>query len=470
MQKLSLKQKLSHKLSGQQIQFVKLLQVPTVALHDYVSKEITMNPLLEGEKVVEQDEGAASSCLNEPFTGFNVVHYKPYKTEHQPPNSAWIPHVVSLQEKLKEQLYWLDLDKMGYKIGEQLIGSLDQNGYLKYDLSIIVQDLYTIHGLECTLKEVEEVLLAIQCLDPPGIAARTLQECLLIQLYRQDSNNPVVQLAQKIIRDCFDELAKKHYEVILKKLAFPNTKPLKEALDCIARLNPKPGYMYEDSGYVHNNILTPEFIVLEQQGKLVVELIKYPNYKLRFNKKYLTMLEAYEKKEIHDEESREMVVFLKKKLEDAKWFMEALAKRSQILLKTMQVIFEWQCAFFNGGEETSQLVPMVLKNVADQVGLDTSTISRIVNQKSVQTRFGIYPLKFFFSEGINCLSGQEVSNKVVKNRILELITHEDKQKPYTDEYIVSILMQEGYRVARRTVTKYREQLNLPVARLRKGFV
>jgi RNA polymerase sigma-54 factor len=470
MQKLQLEQKLVHKLSGQQIQFIKLLQVPTIALNTYISKEMADNPLLDDEKVTENEEKTALSSEEEPFVDNFSDYYrsdkKNYKTDNQSSRANWTPAIVSLHEKLREQLHLLHLNEVDYIVGEQVIGSLDQDGYLQCDLEIIVQDLHVIHYLEVSLEAVEEVLSAVQSLDPPGIAARNLQECLLIQLHRQNKKDPVIQLAQQVVSNCFEEFTKKHYEAIVKKLALTDTHLLKKTLVHIARLNPRPGWN-NDGMEETNHFLTPDFIIVANQGKLAVELLHYPTYKPRLNNKYLTMLEAYEKKGNQNIESQEMVSFLKKKLEDAKWFMEALGQRSQTLLKTMEAILELQHRFFLEGEETDQLTPMVLQNVADKVGMDASTISRIVNQKSVQGKFGIYPLKFFFSEGINRSTGEDVSNKAVKSRILELMNNENKQKPYTDERIGEILTTEGYHVARRTVAKYREQLNVPVARLRK---
>ena len=472
MQKLQLEQRLTQRLSGQQIQFIKLLQVPTIALNDYISREVVTNPLLDEVKEVESEE---PSCLSEQlaqdFSDYRSIglNKKNYKTEGHPTRDLWTPAIVSLQEKLRQQLHLLHLTKIGYIIGEHLIGSLDQDGYLSCDLETVLQDLHVMHYLELSLEEVEEVLTAIQHLDPPGIAARNLQECLLIQLKGQNQKDPLIQLSQRVVSSCFEAFTKKHYGVIVKKLGLTDTNLLKKALAHIARLNPRPGQDNNGIGCT-NDYLTPDFIILYNQGKLSVELLHYPVYKPRFNKRYLNILETYEKKEKKDLESQEMIAFLRKNLEHAKWFMEALSQRSQTLLKTMKAILQLQYAFFSEEEETDKLKPMVLQHVADKVGMDASTVSRIVNQKSVQGRFGIYPLKFFFSEAINRSSGEDISNKVVKNRILELINSEHKQNPYSDERIVALLAAEGYNVARRTVTKYRKQLHLPVARLRKIFI
>ncbi len=470
MQKLQLEQKLTQKLSGQQLQFIKLLQVPAIALNDYISKEVTTNLLLDDGKEIENEE--ENSCLSESFvqdfpdyrlTDFNK---KIYKTEGSFSRDFWTPALVSLQEKLKEQLYLLHLSKVGYIIGEHLIGSLDQDGYLQCDLAIVVQDLHVIHYLETSLQEVKKVLSAIQRFDPPGIAARNLQECLLIQLQRQNQKDSLVQLAQHVVSSCFEAFTKKHYAKIAKKLSITDMHLLKNALTHITRLNPRPGRNNNDIDYT-NGYLTPDFIIVNSQGKLTIELVHYPTYKPRFNKKYLTMLASYEQSTKQDLASQEMISFLKQKLEQAKWFMEALSQRSQTLLKTMEAILQLQYAFFLEGEETDKLKPMVLQDVADRVGMDASTISRIVNQKSVQGKFGVYPLKFFFSEAVTTSNGVHISNKVVQDKILKLINSEDKQNPYSDERIVALLTAEGYHVARRTVTKYRKQLDLPVARLRK---
>ncbi|WP_339044025.1 RNA polymerase factor sigma-54 [Cardinium endosymbiont of Tipula unca] len=472
MQKLQLDQKFVHKLSGQQIQFIKLLQVPSIALNTYISKEVSTNPLLDDTKEPENEEEKELSLEEEPFMNSFSDPYstyltqKNYKTDGQTSRDNWTEAVVSLQEKLKEQLHLLHLSEVGYIIGEHLIGSLDQNGYLQCDLGIIVQDLHVIHYLELSIKDVEEVLTAVQSLDPAGIGARNLQECLLIQIQRQRQKDPVVQLAKKIISHFFDEFTKKHYEKIVKKLGLTDTDLLKDALTHISRLNPSPGWSNDGIDQT-NSFLSPDFLIVENQGKFAVELVNYKAPKLSLNKKYLAMFEFYKKNTSQNAESQEMIAFLKKKLEDAKGFIEALNKRNQTLLKTMEAILALQYEFFLEGEETNKLTPMILQNVAERVGVDTSTISRIVNHKSVQAKFGIYPLKFFFSEGISRSNGEEVSNKAVKNRILELISAENKQNPYSDERILEILASEGYSIARRTVAKYREQLNVPVARLRK---
>lgn len=467
MQELSLKQDLTHKLSKQQIQFVKLLQMPVAALNDYIHEEMTKNPMLEGDQMAESDETETAYTPADLYPELNILSYRAYRTPLQGYN-GWIPHVMSLHEMLDEQLTLEKLSNKAYTIGKQLLGSLDKDGYLACDLSVVVKDLAATQAMDCSLQEVEEVLSVVQNFDPPGIAARNLQECLLIQLKRQGLDDPSVGLAYRVVQECFESLTKKHYAAIAKKLGISDFTYFKEVIGRIARLNPKPGHSYEDNAQDHA-FLTPEFLIVEQEGRLVVELVKPQTYRVHLNKKYLGLLKDYEKLAVHDGQHRKMVEFLKKKYEDAKWVLDTLSKRSQVLLDTMRVILSWQYDFFISGEDPNKLVPMVLKNIADHIGLDVSTVSRIVNQKSVQARFGIYPLKFFFSSAVGCYNGEDVSNKVIKNRILELIDQEDKTKPYTDESLVSLLVQEGYHVARRTVTKYREQLNLPVARLRKSF-
>ncbi|MDD9140105.1 MAG: RNA polymerase factor sigma-54 [Candidatus Cardinium sp.] len=470
MQKLQLEQKLAHKLSGQQIQFIKLLQLPTMALDNYITKEIAVNPLLEDTQEVNQEvvDREEDEILMQEYTyGCPIGSYP--KTEARAARDTWTPAILSFQEKLQAQLQLLHLSEIGYTIGEYLIGSLDEEGFLPYDLEIIVQDLHVMYYLEVSLEEVEQVLRAIQSLDPPGIAARNLQECLLLQLQAQNQLDPVVQLAYQVVSNCFQAFTKKHYAVIVKKLGITNKQLLKEAFAHITRLSPKPVGVQHTVTYT-NEYLSPDFMVVEKEGKLVVELLYYPTYKPCLNQKYLTMLQCYEQKAKQDVATQEMVAFLKKKLEDAKWFMEALSQRSQTLLKTMEAIVALQTAFFLEGEEVDKLRPMILQHVADKVAMDASTISRIVNQKSVQGKFGIYPLKFFFSEGLRKVTGEDVSNKAIKKRILELIDSEDKGSPYPDGHIEALLIAEGYSVARRTVAKYREQLNLPVARLRKALV
>lgn len=469
MQKLQLEQRLTQKLSGQQIQFIKLLQVPTAALNDHIAKEVAANPLLEEEKESDNlvDSSQSASSVDELIDyGPNDLNKKIYKSDSNSSRDLWTPSVVSLQEKLKEQLHLQHLSKIEYVIGEHLIGSLDKDGYLQCDLEVVVQDLHVMHYLEVSLQEVEQVLKTIQGLDPPGIGARNLQECLLIQLKFQNQQDPIIQLAERIIRNCFKAFAKKQYQTILKRFAINDRALLQKALARIRRLNPRPG-VYTNGLTYTNHFLTPDFVIVNHQEKLSVELVHYPIHSLRFNKTYLTMLKCCEQKPKQDLKSQEMVTFLKKKLEHAKWFIEALSQRSQTLLKTMEAILELQYDFFIEGEAIDRLKPMVLQHVADKVGMDASTISRIASQKSVQGRFGIYPLKFFFSEGISKASGEDISNKVVKNKILEFINNENKEKPYSDEHIAKLLIAQGYDIARRTVTKYRIELQLPVARLRK---
>jgi RNA polymerase sigma-54 factor len=475
MQKIHLEQKLVSKLSGHQIQFIKLLQVPTLALNAYISKEIAENPLLDEEKTIENEAPSEPNRDHTTDLQPSLGHYptdftkKMHAADRLSMRENGIPAIASLQEKLREQLHLLRLNEVEFLIGEQLIGSLNEDGYLQCELEIIAQDLHVFHYIETSLETIETVLTAIQSLDPPGIAARNLQECLLIQLNNQNQDDPVVQLAKQIVSSCFEAFTRKHYEAIVKKLHLPDTRMLKTAWEHILRLNPKPG-RHVDGTETSDHFLTPDFLIVEKQGTLSVELLYYPTYKPRLNNKYLSLLKTYAHKTHLHAEDQEMVAFLKKKLEDAKWFIEALSQRNQTLLKTMEAILALQYRFFAEGEEVDWLRPMILQQVADKIGMDASTVSRIVNQKSVQGRFGIYPLKFFFSEGISQSTGETVSNKAVKSRIETLIDKEDKKRPYTDEQLVAHLSQEGYQVARRTVAKYREQLNLPVARLRKTFV
>lgn len=472
-QKLQLEQNLTQKLSGQQIQFVKLLQVPTSALNSYIAKEVAENLLLDEGGIAEMNGADDELTVEEegldPFTHYYTNDLiKRDKISEPPSRDRWAVTALSLQEKLREQLYLRPLNEVDYIIGEHIIGSLDQNGYLACSLEIVVQDLHVMHYLKLSLQRVEQLLMVVQSLDPPGIAARNLKECLAIQLRSKNQSDPGIVLAQRIINQCFDFFIKKHYDAIIKKLSIVDKQLLKDAVAHIAKLDPKPGWRYNH--IEANDYLTPDFIIVEKQGKLATELIHYPMHKPRFNRKYLTLLESYTHKPARDKASREMIAFLKKKLLDAKSFMEALCQRNQTLLKTMHAILQLQYTFFIEGEETIKLHPMILQDVADRVGMDTSTVSRIVNQKSVQGRFGIYPLKFFFSEGISSAHGEIVSNKAIKSRILELIHSEDKQDPYSDESMQTLLVAEGYQVARRTVAKYREQLKLPVARLRKILV
>lgn len=474
MQELRLKQNLTQRLTPQQIQLVKLLQIPSVDIRVRIEQELTENPVLEEggdtseeqpekEEATQEEEVALAEYLGEEAYKPQYVQRDSQAQEKQAKREAAIPTRYSLNEQLLEQLHFLRLDERQYKIGRHLIGSLESDGYIRRDLEAIVNDLAFTQYIETDVQEVAAVLSRIQSFDPPGIGARNLQECLLIQLQKQ-GENPAKQLAIQIITQGFESFIKKHYDKLAKKLAIGDKQLLKEALALITKLDPKPGG--RDEASARSQLLYPDFIVTKQNGQLQVTLSSYNTPELRIRKSYTAILADYHKPHKKDKKLKEAATFVKQKLEAAKWFMDAIKQRQQTLLHTMEAIVKLQYDFFMEGEE-QQLKPMILKDVAVEIGMDVSTVSRIANNKSVQTDTGVYPLKFFFTEAISTTSGDEVSNRAVKQAVLALIQGEDKQRPYPDDKIALMLQARGYHIARRTVAKYREQLHIPVARLRK---
>ena len=480
MQKLGLSQSLQQKLSPQQIQFIKLLQVPTAELEARIEEELEQNPALEegeDEPVDEhpemEEEVRDDSSSDDELDIKDYLHdddYSGYKMQgdgdDDDDREMPIPMATTLHEQLMDQLDFLGLEEPQYSIGKQLVGSIEGDGYIRRDLDSIVNDLAFSQGIETTREDVEEVLKKIQTFDPPGIAARNLQECLLLQLDRMDNGHDIdVAVAKKIISECFDEFTKKHYSKIQKKLDTEDEDFIRDAIDLIVKLNPKPG-SGSGSTMVKNSYIIPDFILTSNNGKLELTLNSRNAPDLRISRSYSEMFKAYDKSDKKDKKLKEAVTFVKHKLDAAKWFIDAIKQRQQTLLKTMKAIVDFQYEFFLEGDET-KLRPMILKDIANMINMDISTVSRVASSKSVQTDFGIYPLKYFFSEGITTDSGEEVSSREVKQIIKEIIDSEDKSKPYSDDKLEKILNQKGYNIARRTVAKYREQLNIPVARLRK---
>ncbi|MFD2203937.1 RNA polymerase factor sigma-54 [Shivajiella indica] len=483
MQKLNLSQVLSQKLSPQQIQFIKLLQVPTAELDQRVEEELEINPALEEGKEEEKKESEEEDFednydedlgyddkdvnlddyLNDDYGGYKMQgdgNYSPDEEEREIPISSGI----SLHEQLISQLGFLKLGERQKLIGRQLIGSIESDGYIRRDLEAIINDLAFGQNIETDIDEIEEILRKIQGFDPAGIAARNLQECLLIQLERKEHpDDPSVQTAIRIINECFDEFTKKHYAKIQKKLDI-DEEVLKESVNIITRLNPKPGGISD--GLIKTQYIIPDFILINADGKLEVTLNSKNAPELRVSRSYSEMFDAYEKSDKKDKKLKETVTFVKQKLDAAKWFIDAIKQRQHTLLRTMQAILDYQYEFFIDGDET-KLKPMILKDIAEKIEMDISTVSRVANSKSIQTEFGIFPLKYFFSEGIATDSGEDVSNKEVKSVLQTMVEGENKRKPLSDDKLVKLLNDKGYNIARRTVAKYREQLNIPVARLRK---
>ncbi|MFC2126256.1 RNA polymerase factor sigma-54 [Bacteroidota bacterium] len=480
MQKLGLAQTLQQKLSPQQIQFIKLLQIPTVELDTRIEEELEDNPALEdGPEEIEssstEEEGdveATAESANEDISIEDYLQddYSGYKMQGDGPDpdeeDKDIPYASSLtlNDQLLDQLGYLGLDDRQRVIGEQLIGSIENDGYIRRDMESIINDMAFSQGIETSEEEVEEMLLLIQEFDPPGIAARDLQECLSIQLKRKDEHNSFVRLAIRILESCFDDFTRKHYEKIKKKLNIQQDEDLKEAINLIIKLNPKPGSSSGD--LVKILYLYPDYILNNNNGKLELYLNSKNAPELRVSRSYADMLDTYDKSKTKDKKMRETISFVKQKLDSAKWFIDAIKQRQQTLLRTMEAIVDYQYDFFLAGDE-SNLKPMILKDIANRINMDISTVSRVANSKSVQTEFGLYPLKYFFSEGISTDSGEDVSSREVKQALKDMVDQEEKKKPLSDEKLEKLLKQKGYNIARRTVAKYREQLNIPVARLRK---
>jgi len=480
MQKLGLNQSLQQKLSPQQIQFIKLLQVPTEEIESRIEEELDNTPALEeGEDRELPDVPGSEEDQQETSTAEEEIDIKDYLQDDDysgykmqgdgdddEDREMPIPMATTLHESLMNQLDFLGLNETEYIIGKQLIGSIESDGYIRRELEAIVNDLAFSQGIETTVEEVESVLKRIQSFDPPGIAARDLQECLLLQLDRMDNGHNIdVAVAKKIITECFDEFTKKHYHKIQKKLETEDEQFVRDAIELIVKLNPKPGGGAAPS-MIKNQYIIPDFILTNNNGKLELALNSRNAPELRISRSYTEMFKAYDKSDKRDKKLKEAVTFVKQKLDAAKWFIDAIKQRQQTLLKTMRAIVDFQYEFFLEGDET-KLKPMILKDIANMINMDISTVSRVASSKSVQTDFGIYPLKYFFSEGITTDSGEEVSSREVKQIIKEIIDSEDKSKPYSDDKLEKILNEKGYNIARRTVAKYREQLNIPVARLRK---
>lgn len=491
MQRLGLNQSLQQKLSPQQIQFIKLLQVPTAELENRIEEELEINPVLEegeeeGPEENDQDEKPEEtpiddSAENEPkeetpkdeidindyLRDDDYTSYKTYNDgDDEEEREMPIAMGTSLHETLMTQLGFLGLDEKQSVIGRQLIGSIEGDGYIRRELESIVNDLAFSQGMETTLEDVENVLKKIQSFDPSGIAARNLQECLLLQLERLDDGQDVdVIVGKRILNECYEEFTKKHYSKIMKKLDLDDEDYIKDAIELIVRLNPKPGGEIS-GGNVKNQYVIPDFILVNSNGKLELSLNSRNAPELRISRSYSDMFRAYDKSDKKDKKLREAVSFVKQKLDAAKWFIDAIKQRQHTLLRTMRAIIDLQYDYFLEGDET-KLRPMILKNVAEMIGMDISTVSRVASSKTIQTDFGIIPLKYFFSEGIATDSGEEVSSREVKQIIKDIIDQEDKSKPYPDDKLEDMLNEKGYNIARRTVAKYREQLNIPVARLRK---
>ncbi len=472
-------QRLEQRLSPQQIQLMKLLQVPTMELDQRIKQEIEENPALEEgaevDEFEEKEEDYDDDFESNNDDDFDISDYlddesPDYKTSASNKGKDDEDKVMplssgqSFQDRITEQLHMLDLNDKEFTIADTLIGNLDESGYLNRDLEALVDDLAFSTNLETTEKEIEQILFLIQELDPAGIGARNLQECLLLQIQRKQDGDITKYTAKKILQDYFEEFTKKHYDKIQAKLEIEDD-DLREAIAEIIKLNPKPGGSMKESSKNMQQIV-PDFMITEFEGKLELTLNGRNAPDLKVSRGYEQMLRTYSEGGKTSKSDKEALTFVKQKLDGAKWFIDAIRQRQNTLLMTMTAIMNYQRGFFLTGDETN-MKPMILKDIAEIVNLDISTISRVANSKYVQTNYGIYSLKYFFSESLSTDSGEEVSTREVKKILSEAIMAEAKKKPLTDEKLTALLKEKGYNIARRTVAKYREQLNIPVARLRK---
>jgi RNA polymerase sigma-54 factor len=477
MQGLSIKLSQQQKLSPQQIQLIKLLQIPTAELAARVEEELEQNPALEegvdaerfeeeGEREtvddLEREELEIGDYLQDDYSGYKMAgdSYDPNEETKERPMAT----VSSAEEYLLMQIGFIVKTEREQLLAQQIIGSLEDDGYLRRNIESIVNDLEFTIGFMTTYAEVEGILKKVQKLDPAGIGARDLQECLSLQLHRREVDEPAYGLAIKLIDHYFDEFSKKHFAHIQQKLGVDDAL-LKQAIKIITRLNPKPGgtEVGEVAPY-----LQPDFIVTALDGKLEIKLNGKNAPELRVSRAFQEMLQTYAKGDKQQKDIKEAVTFIKHKLDSASWFIQAIQQRQGTLLKTMEGIVSKQYDFFLTGDD-AQLRPLKMKEIAAMIGMDISTVSRVVSAKSVQTDFGMFPLKYFFSEGIMNDSGEDISTRELKNILREIIEQEPAGSPHADEELEKLLAEKGYVVKRRTVAKYREALGIPVARLRKGF-
>ena len=471
-----LQQKFLQKLSPQQIQIIKLLEVPTVLLDERIKSELEENPLLEEGREIETDDtdqhhdesNKDNSDLsidaymqqidNTPHYKLSANNFSRDEQKTDIPFSAG----SSFHDQLASQLGLRKVSERQHLLADYLIGSIDDDGYLRRELGIIADDMAFSLGVETTEEELETTLKIIQTFDPPGVGARNLKECLMLQL-NQKTETPEIRMAKNILNNYFNEFAKKHYEKIILKMEITED-DLKDGIDEIIKLNPKPGSSFQ-SDKVAEHII-PDFILEIIDDELQLSLNSRNLPELRINRMYSDMIKTYGKNK-RDKKNKEAVNFVKQKLESARWFIDAIKQRQATMMTTMNAILEYQKAYFLSWGDEILLKPMILKDIADATKLDISTISRVASSKYIQTPFGIFPLKFFFSEGLLTVIGDEVSTHEIKKIVKDCVETESKRNPLNDDELAAILQERGYLIARRTVAKYREQLNIPVARLRK---
>ncbi len=486
MLKQRLQQKLQQKLSPQQIQLMKLLQVPTIELEQRIKQEVEENvALVEGadeepegmedeySELSDDKQDESESSADDEFDLADYIDpddapdYKYEANNHsKDEEEKSIPFVSgnTFHEIVKTQLSYKQITDKQRIIAEFVIGNIDDSGYLRRETIALVDDLAFTQNLITDEKEVEAIIKIIQTFDPAGVGARDLRECLLLQLQRKEPTETIL-LAERILKRTFDAFTKKHYKKIMSRLEITEDQ-LKAAIDEILRLNPKPGNSLSQSSHINEHIV-PDFIISHDDGELILQINGRNAPELRISRTYRNMLEAYaDQKGKTTKQMKEAMSFVRQKIDSAKWFIDAIKQRQNTLQSTMQAIMEYQYEYFQTGDET-KLRPMILKDIAEKVHLDISTISRVVNSKYVQTPFGTFKLKSFFSEGMTTQSGEEVSTREIKKILLTIVEKENKKKPYTDDKLAEFLKDNGYNIARRTIAKYRDQLNIPVARLRK---
>jgi len=469
-----LKLKLSQKLSPQQIQLMKLIQLPTLDFEQKIQREIEENPALEqGQNSSDEnnDEGQDDYSDSDDLNIDDYINYDDTPSYKLSSNNSGnqedknIPFAsgISFTQHLLTQLKPISLSEKKMKIAEFLVGSIDESGYIRLDIEEIIDDLAFTQNLIVSNDELKEILKIVQEFDPPGVGALSLQNCLILQLKRKKSSVSI-DLAIEIIENSFEQFSKKHFEKLMNKYSI-NEEQLKEVITIISKLNPKPGGSYSGGGKPIEQVI-PDFKISIENNELILDLNYRNSPTLNISRDYDEMLKGYKLEKNKSKSQREAIQFIKQKLDSAKWFIDAVKQRQQTLFITMQAIMNYQKEYFITGDER-KIKPMILKDIANEIEMDISTISRVANSKYVDTPYGTKLLKEFFSESMKTTSGEEISTIEIKKILEKIISNENKRKPETDEKLVKLLNEKGYKIARRTVAKYREQLNIPVARLRK---
>ncbi len=469
MLKQGLELKQTQKLSPLQIQTIKLIELPTQELEQRIRKELEENPVLDEDAANEREDGDDNAprevSLSEYKEDDSIPSYKlrvnNYGKDERPQYNTFSVK-ESFTQSLMDQLGFRSLTEHQYQVASFIIGSLDDDGYLRRDIESLVDDLAFRAGIETDEAEVEQMLKIIQDFEPAGVGARDLRECLLLQICHL-RQTPDVLNAARILKDHFTEFTNKHFQKIMSRMGL-SEQELKAAILKIVKLNPAPGGQIDDTYNDQAQQIVPDFVLNLENGELKLTMPRFSIPELRVNRKYADIL--LEAANSSEREKKEAATFVKKKLDSAKWFVEAIKQRHNTLESTMRAIVDYQHDYFMDGDE-SHLKPMVLKDIAEKTGFDISTISRVVNSKYIETHFGIYSLKYFFSEGLENQDGEEVSTRELKKTLQELVDGENKRKPFTDDQLVAEMTSRGYKVARRTIAKYRDQLNIPKARLRK---